>query len=141
MKQKLRVSVPLPWISKRNVPGGCLLAARVEAQRELRDHVLEAHVGAVDVVRAEDQHALEIFAAEIDRHQLADQLAAAVGIARVERIGDRQRRALVGRDFRRRLIDLGARGEHQRADAVLAAGVDDVDHALTPTSSTRSGWL
>ena len=31
--------------------------------------------------------------------------------------------------LRRRLVDLGARGEHELADAVLAAGVDHVDHA------------
>ena len=43
----------------------------MEPPAELRDDVLEAHVGAVDVVRPEDQDALEILAAVIDRHQLA----------------------------------------------------------------------
>ena len=59
MKQKLRVSSPVPWISKRSRPDGCCVASGVEAQRELRHHVLAAHVGAIDIVRAEDQHALE----------------------------------------------------------------------------------
>ena len=60
----------------------------LQAQRELRNDVLEAHVRAVDVVRPEDQHALELLAAVVDRHQLADDLAAAVGKPRVERIGN-----------------------------------------------------
>ena len=101
----------------------------MHAQRELRNDMLEAHVGAVDIVRPEDQHALEIFAAVIDRHQLTDQLAAAVGVARIERIGDRQRGALVGRHLWRCLIDFGRRCENKLADVMFAAGVDDVDHA------------
>ena len=59
MKQKLRVSRPLPWISKRSRSGRLLLCRGVQAQRELRDHVLPSHVGTVDIVRTEDQHALE----------------------------------------------------------------------------------
>ena len=129
MKQKLRVSSPLPWISKRNVPAGCFLAAASRRKRELRYHVLPSHVGSVDIVRAENEHALEIFAAEIDRHHFADQLAGAIGVTRVQRVGHHQRRALVGRHFGRRLIDLGARRENSVADAVLAAGVDHIDHA------------
>ena len=128
MKQKLRVPSPVPWMAKRSRPVGCWAARALQAQRELRDHVLEPHVGAIDVVRAEDQHALEEFAAEIDRHDLADELAGAVGIARVERIGHGERGGLVGRDFRRGLINLRARGQQQGADAVAAAGVDHVDH-------------
>ena len=116
-------------MSKRNVPDGWRLREPVQAQRELRDDVLPAHVRAVDIVRAENENALEVLAAEIDRHQLADQLAAAVGIARVEHVGHEQRRVLGGRDLGRRLVDLRRGGEHQRADIVLAAGVDHIDHA------------
>ena len=46
------------------------------------------------------------------------------------RIGHDERRALVGRHLRRRLIDLRARRQDQAADACGAAGVDHVDHAL-----------
>ena len=88
-----------------------------------------AHVGPVDIVRAEDEHALEILAAEIDRHHFADQLAGAVGIARVGDVRYGERRAFVGRHLRRRLVNFGARGEHEPADAVLAGGVDYVEHA------------
>jgi hypothetical protein len=108
--------------------GGVLRRQHMQAHRELRDHVLEPHVGSIDVVRAEDQHAIEEFAPVVDRHDLADELARPVRIARVERIGHRERGALVGRDFRRRLIDLGARSEQQGADAVPPAGIDHVDH-------------
>ena len=128
MKQKLRVSVAGALDGEREPTGGLPRRQRLQAQRELRDHVLEPHVGTIDVVRAEDQHAIEEFAAEIDRHDLADELAGAIGIARVERIGHGERGGLVGRDFRRGLIDLRARGQQQDADAVAAAGVDHVDH-------------
>ena len=92
--------------------------------------MLEAHVRAVDVVRPENQHAVEELAAVVDRHQLADDLAAAVGIARIGRVGHDERRALVGRHLRRRLIDLRARGENEAAHIRGAAGVEHIDHAL-----------
>ena len=45
---------------------------------ELGDDVLEAHVGAIDIMWPENQHALKIFTAVIDRHHFADQLAGAI---------------------------------------------------------------
>ena len=39
----------------------------LEAERELRNDVLEAHVRAIDIVRAKDQHAIEKFAAAASR--------------------------------------------------------------------------
>src|SRR5262249_60502444 len=56
--------------------------------------------------------------------------AGAVGEARVERIGNDERRALVGRHARGRLVDLRARGEDQPPYPALPAGVDDIDDAL-----------
>jgi len=100
-----------------------------EPQRELRQDVFPAHVGAVDVVRPEDQNPVEILAAVVDRQQFADDLAAAVGIARIQGIGHRERRGLVGRHTGRGLVDLGTGGEDQFADPGGAAGVEDVDHA------------
>ena len=80
-------------------------------------------------MRAEDQHAVEKFAAEIDRHDFADQLAGAVGITGVQDIRHHQRGVLSRGDMRRRLIDLGRGSENEIADGVLAAGVDHIDHA------------
>ena len=59
MKQKLRVSVAGALDGEAQPTGRLLGRQSTEAQRELRDHVLEPHVGTIDVVRAEDQHALE----------------------------------------------------------------------------------
>ena len=120
--------LPAPLDFEPDRAGRLFLCCGVEAQGELGYHVLPSHIGPVDIVRAENEHALEIFAAEIYRHQLADQLAAAIGIARVQRVGDGEGCALVGRDFRRRLIDLGARRENEVADAILAASIDYIDH-------------
>src|SRR5262249_1493750 len=97
---------------------------------ELRDDVIEAHVGPVDIVRPEDQHPLEMLAAVVDDHHLADDLAGAIGEARVVRIGNHERGALVGGHARRRLVTLRARSEDQASDTLAAAAVDDVDDAL-----------
>src|SRR5262249_17315287 len=108
-----------------------MLAHRpLQAKGELRNNVIEAHIGAIDVVRPEDEHAFEMLAAVVDDHQLADDLAAAIGKARVERIGNDERYALVGRHAGGRLIDLRARGEDQPPYAMAAAAVDDVDDTL-----------
>src|SRR5581483_7586966 len=95
---------------------------RFHAQRELRHHVLPAHVWPVNIMRPENKYALEMFAAVVDRHHLADDLAGAIGEARAQRIGNYEWRTRIGRDARRCLIDLGARGDNERPDAVLAAG-------------------
>ncbi len=92
--------------------------------------MLAAHVGSINVVRTKDRDPLEPNAPEVDRHELARDLTAAVAVARIQDVGNRKRSGFVGRNHGRRLIDLGARGQHQVADPVLAAGVDDVDHPL-----------
>ena len=101
---------------ERNLAARVLRRRFLQAQRELRHDMLEAHVRTVDIVRPEDQHAVEELAAVVDRHQFADDFAAAIGIARIGRIRHDQRRRLVGRHLGRRLIDLGTRGEDQVAD-------------------------
>ena len=89
-----------------------------------------AHVGPVDIVGAEDDRAFEVGAAEIHRHQFAQDLAAAVGITRIRDVRNRERRRLVRRHGRRRLIDLGTRRHHQVADPVFHAAIDHIHHAL-----------
>jgi hypothetical protein len=101
-----------------------------QAHGELRDHVVESHIGPIDIVRPKDQHPFEMLAAVIDDHHFADDLAGAVGQARIERIGNHERCAFVGRHAWRRLIDFRARGENELSNAVTPAGIDDVDDAL-----------
>ena len=96
-----------------------------QAQRELRDDVLPAHVGAIDVVRAENEHTVEQSAAIVHREQLADDLAASVRVARVEHVGHHERRRLVSRHDRRRLVHLGARHQHELAHLLGQGGVLD----------------
>ena len=121
---------------------GCCAATRLQAQRELRDDVLPAHVGAVDVVRPEDQHAVEELAAVVDRHQLADDLAAAVGIARIGRIGHDQRR-VSRRSGRAAASDRPPSSTPAPASATpsLRQASITLIMPLTPTSSTSSGAL
>jgi hypothetical protein len=71
-----------------------------------------------------------MLAAVIDDHHLADDLAGAIGQARVVRVGNHERSALVGGHTRRRLVNLRARSEDQASDPVVAAAVNDVDDAL-----------
>src|ERR1700681_2569743 len=71
------------------------LAARLrdeglQPHDELRDHVLASHVRTVNVVRAKYHGALEKLASIIDQHKFTDDLAAAVGIPRIEYIGNTQ---------------------------------------------------
>ena len=66
----------------------------MQAQRELRDYVLKAHIRTIDVVWAENQNTIEKFAAEIDRQYFADQFTGAIGIARVMGIRHDQRYVL-----------------------------------------------
>src|SRR5215475_454258 len=115
---------------ERNRAAWVFFHCSLQTHGELRDDVIEAHVGPVDVVRAEDQHPFEMLAAVVDDHHLADDLAGAIGKARVVRIGNHERGALVGRHARRRLIDLRARGQDQASNAIVPAAVDDVDDAL-----------
>ena len=91
---------------KANLSFWARLGELAQAHRELRDDVLEAHVGPIDVVRPKDQRALEMLAAVVDHHHLADDLAGAVGEPRIVRIGHDERRVFGGRDMRRRLVCL-----------------------------------
>ncbi len=50
----------------------------LHANDELGDHVLPSHVGPVDVVRADDDDALQVPPPVVDGHQLVDDLAARV---------------------------------------------------------------
>src|SRR5215475_9570250 len=102
----------------------------LQTHGELRDDVIEAHVGPVDIMRAEDQHPFEMLAAVVDDHHLADDLAGAIGEARIVRIGNHERSTLVGRHAGGRLVDLRARSKDQAPDAMVTATVDDVDDAL-----------
>src|SRR5208282_280409 len=111
---------------------GMFRGGALHAKRELRHYVFPSHIRAINVVRTEDQDALKITAAKIDRHDFADDLGSAIGIARVHRIGYDQRHIFAGRNLLRRLIDLCARSEDKPANAVSAAGVDHVDYALDP---------
>src|ERR1700678_519021 len=49
-----------------------------QAKRKLGDDVLEAHVGPINIVRAEDQYSIKVFATIIDCHEFADDFTAAV---------------------------------------------------------------
>ena len=93
IKQKLRVSSPVPWISKRQT-GGC--AGRCISRRANCGITCSHPCRPIDIVRAEDQDALEIFAAEIDRHHLADQLAGAVGIRGFSKSAQQRHGSAVG---------------------------------------------
>jgi hypothetical protein len=68
--------------------------------------------------------------AVVEGEELADELAAAVAVAGVERVGDGHRHRLVGRDGGRRLVDLGARRVDVVLDAVGDARVERVHRAL-----------
>ena len=106
------------------------LGAFLHAQDELRNHVLAPHVRAVHVVRPKDQRAVQVLASVVHRQQFADNLAATVREARVQDIGHHERRAFVCRDDRRRLVDLGARRQHESAHALGDARVEHVHHPL-----------
>ena len=101
----------------------------VQTQRELRDHVLESHVRAIDVVWPKDQHTLKKLAAEVDRHHLTDQFACTVAIAWIMRVGHHKRGTFVGRNFRRRLIYFRAGRQDKGTNSAPAARVDYIDHS------------
>src|ERR1700737_244632 len=67
------------------------LGVRVEqhphAQDKLRDYVLPAHLGTIDVVRPDDEHTIESGAPIIDGHNFTDNFTGRIGIARVRGIG------------------------------------------------------
>jgi hypothetical protein len=91
--------------------------------------VLKSHVGAIDIVRPENQHAIKKLTAEIDRHDLADELSRGLGITRVQRIGYDERRAFISRDFGRRLVNLQTRCHDKSGNVSSAAGFDNVRYA------------
>ena len=102
----------------------------MHAQRQLRDDVFPSHVWAVNVMRTEDYRAPQFFATVIECKQLADNLAAGVGITRIQRVGNRQRNGFVRRHLRGCLVNFGARSDKQVANTVGDAGVEDVEHSF-----------
>ncbi len=58
--------------------------------------MVRTHVWAVDIVRPEDDHTIEMLSPVIDGQNLADKLARAVGVARVEGVRNDERHGFVG---------------------------------------------
>ena len=99
-------------------------------QNELRNDVLAAHVRSVHVVRANDEDALKVPPAVVQGHEFADDLAAAVGEARIQGVRNGKGRGFVRGNARRGLVHFGAGGEDVFGHVVLQAGVDGVHDAL-----------
>src|SRR5207245_10884728 len=104
---------------------------RADPDRQLRDARRPTHIGAVEVVRPQDDDPAEVLAAVVDGQELARDLRAAIRVARVERIRHAERDALPGRDLCGGLIDLGARSEEEHSAIASAHRIDDIARAAS----------
>ena len=68
---------------KRNNPLRNLGGKPFETQGKLRQDVLPAHVRPINIMGAKDENAIEVLAAVVDGHQLANDLPAAIRVSRI----------------------------------------------------------
>src|SRR5437763_2281409 len=140
MKQKLLVSSPVPWIW--NDRGSSRLVFASDCKRTANSGMtLKSHVGTVDSVRPKYQHPVEKLAAEIDCHDFADEFSGGIGITWVQRIGDHERRRLISRNFRGRLINFRARCDDKGGNVSPATGFDNICHAANANVENELGNL
>ena len=92
--------------------------------------MLPAHIWPVYIVGAKDDGAFEVFSPEVNGHNLADNFARGVGIARVVWVRDGKWHVLVSRDSWRSLVDFRAGGQDKFAHLMFDAGIEHIDHAL-----------
>ena len=104
-----------------------------EPAGELGDDVVPAHVRAVDVVRPDDDRAAQDAGLAVgQRGELRRDLAAAVAVARVGDVRDRQRHRLVGRVVRRRRVLVGLGRRHQDQFGPVGVQFGDPEHVHDP---------
>src|SRR6187402_2447413 len=91
------LSASLDW--ERHCPRGGGHSTR-HPSGKLWDHMLVAHIRTVDIVRPKYNHALEVAAPIVEGEEFTDDLAAAVGIARIRNIRNHQWHVFRRRDQR-----------------------------------------